>query len=334
MGFRNLDLLYLIRSGLGIPDYWHPRLELREQVFTNGVRLYPLVLDAKANYPGPFNAEGVPVVYLDTVSAPAPVTVILYGLASHDVFLQRGEERYRRQIMHAVNWLKKHAVPLGNGISWPYPEDLPVYGLKSPWFSAVVQGFALSLLVRAAQLDKDGGWDALARTAWLGYKLPADAGGFRRQVAAGVVYEEYPAASLNFVFNGMCHALIGLWESWKSGIVPEAEEDFRDGAAALRALLPRFSRGSWSLYSLSDCLGKPLLASPYYQRANGLLAITIGRMVEDEAIRSCGERWTAAADSFLQRTLMSLRISIDRFFHAPALLNSDRSKRLARAGAL
>jgi hypothetical protein len=225
-------------------------------------------------------------------------------------------------------------VPLGEGTSWPYPEDLPVYGLKAPWFSAVVQGFALSLLVRASRLAPAREWQPLARLTWRGFHVPFEAGGFARRIAAGVVYEEYPAATLNFVFNGMCHALIGLWEAWKSGIANEAEKDFSAGVAALQSLLGRFSRGNWSLYSLSDCLGKPLLASPYYQRANGLLATILGRVIDDPEIVACGQRWTAAGDSIVQRTVMAARISVDRLLHAPALLNSDRSKKLARAGAL
>src|SRR5918994_1862845 len=142
-----LDLPYLIRSGLGIPDYWHPNLEIQKDFQSAKIARYPLSMDIKADYPGQLNGEGVPVVFLDTMSSASPVTVILYGLGSHDVFLNTGNERYLRQMMCALQWLKKHYVALGDGIGWPYPEDLPVYGLKSPWFSAVVQGFALSLLV-------------------------------------------------------------------------------------------------------------------------------------------------------------------------------------------
>jgi hypothetical protein len=281
----------------------------------------------KADYPGQLNDEGVPIVFLDTGPSVSPATVILYGLGSHDAFLNTGYKRYQRQMMRTLQWLEKHCVPLGHGIGWPNREDLPVYGLKSPWFSGVVQGFALSLLVRGSQLDSQGPWRGMALQTWRGYHLPIEEGGFNREMPQGVVYEEYPTSELNFVFNGMCHALIGLWEARKSGILADAEEDFDKGVEALRALLPCFTRGSWSLYSLTQCLGKPLLASPYYQRTNGLLANVLGRMIGDPEIRTYGDRWLEASGSIVQRTLMSLRISIDRFLHAPALLNSDKSKK-------
>jgi hypothetical protein len=324
---RRLDLSYLIRSGLGIPDYWHPYLEIQNDFQTGKIARYPLSMDMKADYPGQLNGEGVPIVFLDAASSVSPVTVILFGLGSHDVYLNTGHKRYQQQMMRALHWLENHCVPLGDGIGWPNREDLPVYALKTPWFSGVVQGFALSLLVRGSQLDSKGPWRDIARQTWRGYHLPIEAGGFNRKMPQGVVYEEYPTSELSFVFNGMCHALIGLWEAAKSGVAAGAEEDFNNGVEALRALLPCFTRGSWSLYSLSDCLGKPLLASPYYQRANGLLANVLGRMVRDSEIRSYGDRWLQASDSIIQRTLMSLRISVDRFLHAPALLNSDKSRK-------
>ena len=188
--------------------------------------------------------------------------------------------------------------------------------------------------MRGSQFDDKGPWHSLVRKTRLGYHVPVESGGFRRNLSEGIVYEEYPARDLNFVFNGMCHALIGLWEAAKSGIVSDAEDDFKLGVQALRALLPRFSRGSWSLYSLSDCMGKPILASPYYQRANGLLANVIGLMVGDPEIRCCGDRWLAASDSILRRSLMSLRISVDRFLNAPGLLSSDKSKNSLKSSAL
>jgi heparosan-N-sulfate-glucuronate 5-epimerase len=323
---RRLDFSYLVRSGLGIPDYWHPHLEIQRDFQAGKIARYPLSMDIKADYPGQLNDEGVPIVFLDTMCSASPVTVILYGLGSHDAFLNTGNDRYLRQMMRALHWLENHRVALDHGIGWPYPEDLPVYGLKSPWFSAVVQGFALSLLVRAIQLDSQGPWRGMAHQTWCSYHVPIEAGGFSRKVPQGVVYEEYPAPDLNFVFNGMCFALIGLWEAQKSGIVPAAREDFGKGVQAARALLPCFTRGSWSLYSLSGCLGKPLLASPYYQRVNGLLAQIIGLMTGDSEFSACGERWLKYGQSFPRRAAMSLRIGIERFLYAPALLQRDKAR--------
>jgi hypothetical protein len=212
-------------------------------------------------------------------------------------------------------------------MGWPHEVAMPVYRLQAPWFSGIVQGFALSLLVRAHQLDPAGAWPRLARQTWQTFQVPCEEGGFRRTVPQGVIYEEYPGPELDCVFNGMCHALIGLWEAWHSGLIPEAEEDFKNGVNGLRSLLPQFDYGKWSLYSLNPCLGKPLRASPYYLRANGILAQVIGLMAEEPLFGVYGERWLKHSQSLVRRIGMSLRIGLDRFINAPAMLQHDKTKR-------
>jgi hypothetical protein len=322
-----MDLRYLIRSGLGIPDYWHPYLELQTDFLSGKIGRYPVSMDAKADYPGQLDAEGVPVVFWgkDRKASPSPVAIAIYGLGNHDVFIRTRDEQYYHRMMCALFWLEKHSVRFGEGIGWPHQVDMAVYRLKAPWFSGLIQGLALSLFVRAHQLN-GGHWSRLAYQTWEGYRVPVEGGGFCRKIPEGVIYEEYPGPELDCVFNGMCCALTGLWESWQSGVVAEAEIDFHEGLRGLRSLLPRFGYGRWSLYSLNQCLGKPLLASPYYQRTNGLLAQAVGLMAGDPEFRAYGERWVNSANSVLWRIVLSLRIGLERYRGAPALLHFDKSK--------
>jgi heparosan-N-sulfate-glucuronate 5-epimerase len=325
-----MDLVYLIRAGLGIPDYWHPHLEIQRDFLSGTIGRYPIAMDTKADYPGRLGKDGVPLVFYSeqAVGGVSPVSVVLYGIGSHDVFMRTHEERYRKQMTTCVlSWLENHCASLGDGIGWPSLVDLPAFGLKAPWFSAIVQGLALSLFVRACQLEEDARWLRLARQTWLGFRVPVQKGGFCREIDAGIVFEEYPSSQLDCVFNGMCHALVGLWEAWQSGVVGEAEEDFNRGVAALRSCLPRFDVDRWSLYSLNPCLGKPLLASPYYHRANGLLAQVISLMAGASEFAVYGQRWLESGNSILRRTQMALRIGFDRYRNAPELLGHNLLKR-------
>jgi hypothetical protein len=325
-----MDLMYLIRAGLGIPDYWHPHLEIQADFLSDKIGRYPISMDVKADYPGQLEENGVPIVFSNEKSEgrASPVSVILYGLGSHDVFIRTHDERYRKQMMGCVlMWLENHSVSLGDGIGWPTLVDLPAFGLKAPWFSAIVQGLALSLFVRAYNLEGDVRWSKLAHQTWLGFHVPVQKRGFCRKIDAGLVFEEYPSPQLDCVFNGMCHALIGLWEAWHSGLVSEAEEDFNKGVGALRSCLPRFDSDGWSLYSLNPCLGKPLLASPYYHRANGLLAQVISLMAEASDFAIYSKRWLETSKSIVRRTKMSLRIGLDRYTNAPGLLGHNLLKR-------
>jgi heparosan-N-sulfate-glucuronate 5-epimerase len=321
-----MDIMHLMRSGLGIPDYWHPHVELQSEFLGGKLTRYPLTMDAKADYPGQFGPDGVPATFRDGQVCTLPVNVTLFGLGSHDAFLATGKEHYHQQLICTLRWLEDHSVPLGEGIGWPDEADKPVYGLKAPWFSAITQGFALSLFIRAHQLDPSGPWPQLAYQTWLGYHLPVEDGGFCRHVSQGCIYEEYPGPELDCVFNGMCFALIGLWEGSQFGLIAGAEADFKKGLRALGSYLPRFDHAEWSLYSLNGCLGKPLLASPYYHRANALLAKIVGLMGNEPEFLSYGEKWLKSGRSLGRRLRVSLRIGLDRYLHARSLLGQDMSK--------
>jgi hypothetical protein len=286
-------------------------------------------MDAKADYPGQLDGDGIPIVHWGEKkeAKPSPANIILYGLGSHDVFIRTRAEHYHKQFVHVLHWLERNQTPLGEGVGWLHDVDIPVYGLKAPWFSGIVQGIALSLLVRACHVEGPKQWALLTQQTWKSYHVPIEEGGFRRKVENGVIYEEYPGPQLDFVFNGMCHALIGLWETWRSGLVKEAKVDFQEGLNGLRSYLPRFDQENWSLYSLNQCLGKSLLASPYYLRANGVLAQVIGLMADEPEFCRYGERWLKLHQSIVRRVGMSLRIGFDRFSRSPSILQFDKARK-------
>jgi hypothetical protein len=285
-------------------------------------------MEIKSHYPGTLDGDGVPVVFWGPgrTPSPSPVNTVLYGLGNHDVFIRTRDEQHYRNLQSVLRWLKRHAVPLGDGIGWAYEQSLPVFDLKAPWFSGIVQGFALSLLVRAHRLEPTGPWAELAAQTWRSFRVPVERGGFCREIDGGAIYEEYPGPQLDCVFNGMCHALIGLWEASHSGLVNEAEVDFCRGVKGLRGYLSQFDYKGWSLYSLNRTLGRPYLASPYYLRANGLLSQVVGLMSGEPVFCIYGERWLKRSKSIIRRLLMSARIAFERYRQAPLSLQFDKSK--------
>jgi len=122
-----MDIMHLMRSGLGIPDYWHPHVELQSEFLSGKLTRYPLTMHAKADYPGQLGAEGVPATFRDGKACTLPVNVTLFGLGSHDAFLATGKEHYHQQLIWTLRWLEDHSVPLGEGIGWPDEADKPVW---------------------------------------------------------------------------------------------------------------------------------------------------------------------------------------------------------------
>jgi hypothetical protein len=52
----------------------------------------------------------------------------------------------------------------------------------------------------------------------------------------------------------------------------------------------------------------------------------VGAMGQRAEFRAYGEKWLKTSNSISRRVVMSLRIGIDRYRHAPSLLHSDKSK--------
>ena len=92
------------------------------------------------------------------------------------------------------------------------PHTFPV---SPPWYSAMAQGEAASLLVRAAA---EFGEAELARAAVRASRSLLDSGsGLVSQTDAGPVLQEYPTEVPSHVLNGWMFALWGLYDVGRSG---------------------------------------------------------------------------------------------------------------------
>jgi hypothetical protein len=121
-------------------------------------------------------------------------------------------------------------------------------GGRPPWVSGLAQGTGLSAFSRAAvRLGEPRYFDA-ARAALGIFKTPPPAG-VRRATAAGAHYLQYSYAPKLRIANGFAQALNGLHDFAALANDDEGRALFAAGEAQLRAELPGFDTGAWSLYS-------------------------------------------------------------------------------------
>jgi hypothetical protein len=121
-------------------------------------------------------------------------------------------------------------------------------GGRPPWVSGLAQGTALSALSRGAVRLKDPKYFDAARAA-LGIFKTAPPAGVRVTTAAGAHYLQYSYARNLHVVNGFTQALNGLRDFSVLANDPEGRTLFAQGEAQLRAELPAFDTGAWSLYA-------------------------------------------------------------------------------------
>ena len=161
------------------------------------------------------------------------------------------------QFYYAADWLVRHQDGRGG---WQITVSRSVaegqLSLEPGWYSAMAQGQAMSLLVRAhAQSGQRRYLDAAVRALSLFDVQSADGGIVAKFMDQYVWYEEYPTIPPCFVLNGFMYALIGLYDVAATAPVGDDGQStalrlYSSGIASLRRMLPLFDTGSGTVYDL------------------------------------------------------------------------------------
>src|SRR5262249_46803044 len=160
--------------------------------------------------------------------------------------------------------LEHTGIPDGDELVWPYRVAVRKLGLEPPWLSALAQGQAASVLVRALLHSRDDRFATAARRA-IAPLLPGSSSGLVATTAEGPVPEEAPTAPPSLILNGWIYALWGLWDVAR-GLGDTASADrFSASAECLRRSIDSYDTGWWSLYSRYP-YRLPDLAKPFYHR--------------------------------------------------------------------
>lgn len=223
--------------------------------------------------------------------------VVFHGRGWVDNVTLTGRE-HLWQFYSAANWLVLHQDSEGG---WPIPvtRTLAAGALKLDpgWYSAMAQGHAMSLLVRAYERTQNKKYLTAALKATELFSISSEDGGVRALFAGKYVwYEEYPTVPSTYVLNGFIYSLFGLYDL---KTITNRQGDsttsilFQEGLNSLRALLPLYDTGSGSSYDLKHfSLGTaPNLARWEYHEVHINQLLTLGTIVDDPLFKSTAKRW-------------------------------------------
>ena len=220
-----------------------------------------------------------------------PTGIAQLGLGSWQ--LAAADSRWLEIVAAVSDWIASEIDGEGRvAFRFAFPHT---YRLEPPWYSAMAQGEAASLLIRAARsLDRPEFSHAAERA--ISPLLSANS----RLVAEtdeGPVLQEYPTHPPAHVLNGWVFALWGLYDIATAGgeLSADARQAFSDGVEALAARVRLYDTGwSWSRY---DLFPHPIVhvTSPFYHR----LHIEQLRAMHDLAPRpvftETADRWASGA---------------------------------------
>lgn len=252
----------------------------------------------------------IPKVSVRGVAHIHPVTVCQVGLGAYDLFLLTGESLYFEKAKVCADWLLDHAVRVpGAGTEWRVPYPFELFFLTKPFNSGLIQGQAISLLVRLYSQTGSVEYLDVARESFENLVIPVSSGGCK---SAGIMaFEEYPSSVRTLVLNGNISAIWGVLDLAKATSERKYFETYKQAVNQLLDMLPQYMAGKWSRYSLrKNDFSYCNLASPYYHKEHIAQLGVMNELWPDERFRSAVSTWEQALESSVLRAYVIARKAI------------------------
>ncbi len=222
------------------------------------------------------------------------IRIAQFALHRFGVWHRSGDLEARTDVLVQAAWLRD--CQQNDGIPGTYRFAFPwhKYGAGVGWTSAMAQGEAISVLLRAHGMQKGAGFDAAALRAAEPFRAGIDRGGVVWQSGEDVFFEEIANRHAPHVLNGCIYALWGIWELWKLTGKPWLGELVEQCVGTLRRWLPRFDTGWWTLYSLlRSSTRRPHVATLKYHEFHIAQMHVLFKMFDEPAFGDAALRWTA-----------------------------------------
>jgi len=248
---------------------------------------YYLDHSARADFKGEFDNRGIPIYSYGGKKYNLPVHSILYALGNSEKYRRTKSESNKLCLIRIAEWLSETQDERGG---WKTGDTKPKFGLNEPFYSAMIQGMAISTLVRAALLSGQNSLIDNATKALGLFQIDVQDSGVCREIDGYLFYEEYPSMKKYHVLNGFIYSIWGLLDLIRYNDNKIARELWEEGLKTLDKWLPEFDMGYWSLYHIGDGMKNPATI-PYHklhiEQLKVMHAITGQKIFKEYA-----DRWT------------------------------------------
>jgi len=300
-------------------SFWHERPELQPDFSTDQLGLYPMRFAQKADYSGPFDAQGIMMLdYRGQLGLQYnPIAIAQYALAHYNRFKTSSAKSSRDIFLAHCDWLVEALQESPQG-TWLLPHNFDFeyfQPLKAPWYSGLAQGSALSALLRAHKESGDSKYERAAQALFQTLRLPISEGGVLFVDAAGDPWiEEYFCHPPTHILNGFIWALWGLYDYAVATGDAQAKQCAAACTRTLEKNLRLYDMGFWSLYELSPQRVKSP-ASPYYHQLHCVQLEIMYRFTGAEIFKNYAKRWKDQGENKLKRTTAWLAKAAFKVFY-------------------
>ncbi len=219
----------------------------------------------------------------------APITIAQYGLHHMTQWAQSGSIDSQTKALACCQWLLENGQSRDHdSFVWIYDYGFDFYGPEPPWISAMAQGEAVSLLLRAFWLKKKKDYLDACHEAVKPFYHSIDDGGVVDKLYNSLVFEEYPTDPPSHVLNGHIFALIGAYEYACFTGNQRMIEIYSKGLSTLENHWHLWDVGFWTRYDLYPV---QRLASIMYQRLHVRQMRTVATLFKKPVLHRVAKRW-------------------------------------------
>jgi heparosan-N-sulfate-glucuronate 5-epimerase len=270
----------------------------------------------------PLDAEGT--LLSGSARSYHPIRIAQFGLHSHARWCVTRASADHAAFLAQARWLAANArdragVPGCLIYEFPWPK----YGASIGWISAMAQGEAISLLLRAADAQGDATFREAAVRLAQPFRFDVSKGGVVYRTPYGDAFlEEAAVLPASHILNGHIFALWGLLELRSALTEPWLAELADAALGTLRRRLPLYDAGYWSYYNLlaTGSGFRSVALLKYHAFHIAQLRVTAA-LTGDAYFSVIADRWQGYADS----TWCRLRVLANTAAGlVPSLLKSDR----------
>lgn len=317
--YKRIFNAYIFNKKQSNLSFWHTPLMAnvlsKEDLVSVG--RYPQNFIVKTRYSGETDENGViKLNYYGELGHQYNLNAIAQiALGYYDLFLDEENILYKDSFLINANWFVKHGkITSDNIILWTY--DFPWESREGhgnpPYRSALAQGQAISVLIRAHKITGDNKYAEIAQKGYNSFRYKFN------EHEAGVVsfdsecwwLEESMVYPPTHILNGLIWALWGVYDYAKYFNDSHAENLFQNCVKTLEHNLHKWDLGEWTSYDIAsgDDKGRPIMpASHYYQRLHIVQMESMYNLTGKEIFRKYKERWQKYMDSFYYRNKWLLK---------------------------
>lgn len=207
---------------------------------------YPVGMSAYLTLPDcTFDPAGIPLCA--NPGRYHPTLVAQYALAHWNHYLKVHEDRHCSIFLAQARWFVEHKMGINdNAAGWPIPFPHSKNPGRDLWLSASVQGFALSVLMRAYQLTSEEAFLELARLTTRTFVQDILDGGVCAPVGEdGVFFEDTAVYPATHNFSGFVFALFGLYDYVAVTEDTTIRGIIERSLSTMHILLDEFDTGFW-----------------------------------------------------------------------------------------